>query len=697
MPATNAERVRAYRARQKAAGLEDTSQRRKAEHRRTSRKRVASRRPPRPFVGCDGEGAGQDESGRQNYVLFRMGDRELWAKGRRLHTVELLDFICDHPAEAILVGFAFGYDTTMILRDVPPKQQIRLFEPRDPLKPGAKYVWYRDWNIEYLPKNYLRVCRVQIQHYINEDGDPAERRKIIKGSTRTIYETFGFFQKSFVKAVDDFGVAHPDEMKRLIESKAQRGDDEWTIGKKERDYCALECQLLADLMEKLRDYCEQADIRPNAWSGAGKLAKALHKKHGTLTAKEVAELVPAEVHDFANMAYYGGRFEITRTGLIEQTVYEYDIRSAYPAAMRKLPCLRHGTWKRATAAEIRRHKGLYVGAVAFDRPRQGDGIGQLGGLPIRTREGYLNWPLQGGGVYWSPEIESAERLGVKIRHKGGWTFHAGCDCKPFDWVEELFEYRRSIGSKGPGYPIKLGINSLYGLLAQRKGNGAYTNMIWAGLITAITRGMLNDGIAQAEGSIVMLATDALYSLRPLALDIGERLGQWEAEELEGLFIVQPGLYWCPAKRKRKSRGLSGKFFETEGMTEGFENAWREFRRRDIAGDLSDADFRWPSVSVPVPGFVGLRLALARGRPETAGRWVADKREISFDYTNKRWKRAWSGNHVSTGIKPGCGGQTGLSLPHRDFLSSGGAEVWEGARLMLDEQPEYVDLGIPFKD
>ena len=38
-----------------------------------------------------------------------------------------------------------------------------------------------------------------------------------------------------------------------------------------KDYCALECDLLAQTMEKLRGYCDGAGIRPSSWNGAGKL------------------------------------------------------------------------------------------------------------------------------------------------------------------------------------------------------------------------------------------------------------------------------------------------------------------------------------------------------------------------------------------------------------------------------------------
>lgn len=678
---TTAERVRAYRARQKEKGEPDSSRRNKKAHKATYRATRAL-----PFTGCDGEGCGVDDQGRQLYMLFRMGERELFT-GSRLTTEQILDFICDHPAGEILVGFAFGYDVTMILRDLPEKQQRRLFEPKVFGEGHSPFVWYRNYDIDYLPRNYIKVRRVEIVR----DADGRERRIPIKGTQRTIYETFGFFQKSFVKVLKEFGVASEAELARIVANKERRGEFT-SIDQEERDYCALECRFLAELMERLRTYCTDAGIKPRSWSGAGKLAAALHTREKTVKREVVDLAVPSEVVGLANAAYYGGRFEITRTGLINERVYEYDIRSAYPAAMGELPCLVHGEWKKASAADLRGHEGLYVAAANFrKRLAEEERFGALGGLPVRSKEGHLYWPLCGGGVYWSVELQSAERLGFDIKLKGGWTYHKRCDCHPFGWVEPLYEFRRSIGSSGPGYPIKLAINSLYGKLAQRKGNGVFCNMVWAGLITAITRAKLNDAIRLDPGSIVMVATDAVYSLEPLELFLGEHLGAWEQTILDSLMIVQPGLYWSPDKRKRKSRGLSGRFFEEPGRTESFEAAWRDFQ----AAENSALTPEFPRVPVPVPGFIGLRLALSRNKPALAGTWINDTREISFDYRNKRDGHIWRDGAIITGIKRGSPGL--ISLPHRDFLAGGGAELWEAQRLMLEEQPDFVDLSTPWKD
>lgn len=621
-----------------------------------------------------------------------MGERELYT-GSRLQTLELLDFICDHPKADILVGFAFGYDVTMILRDLPNEQKAKLFRAKEFGAGRSPFVWFGDFDIDYLPKQYLRVRRIR---RIRDPETGVVKRVGVPGSLRTIYETFGFFQKSFLKVVEEFDCGTPAERKLIAESKAQRGDDEWSITQKERDYCALECRMLGELMTKLRDYCDAAGIMPRSWNGAGKLAKSLLSQHNAPKAAKINEWVPKEVRDLANMAYYGGRFEITRTGLICEEVHEYDIASAYPDAMRTLPCLEHGRWVQMDGSQLRQTEHLFVAVVTFSAPLQRGGMGQLGALPIRSKEGHLYWPLRGGGVYWSPEIRSAERMGFNVKYKTGWAYHTDCQCKPFDWIEPLFDYRKSIGKSGPGYPIKLGINSLYGAQAQRVGTGQYANMVYAGLTTAITRARLNDTIVLANeqlgfGKVVMIATDGIYTLGRLALEEGEKLGQWEHETLKGLMIVQPGLYWDPSKRKRKSRGLSGRFFEEPGRTEGFEDAWKDYldNRRPELGD------GFPTVSVPVPGFIGLKLAHARNKPDLAGTWVSDTRSISFDYRNKRIGDIRSGSHVVTGIKRGSPGL--VSLPHRDFLAAGGAEPWEAARMMLEEQPSYIDLGPPFKD
>jgi hypothetical protein len=685
MPLSQTERTRRYRDKCRQQGKPY----------RDKEKHNAARRGSghKPFVGCDGEGGGIDSVNRQLFKLFRMGDRELFNNGLHIDTVTILDFICDHPSDCILVGFSFGYDVTMILRDLPSERRERLLAQKERGAGKSAYTYFEGYGIDYMPKQYFRVCR--IEEYM-QDG--VRKQKAVPGTARTIYETFGFFQKSFLKTLHTFnlGSKYLDIVER--NKTARQSFDVMTD--EVREYNRIECELLAELMEVLRNNCNDASIIPRTWNGAGKLADALHRDNNTIGRGLVETRFDGHLLNMATEAYYGGRFEITRTGKIPGPVYEYDIRSAYPNAMRRLPCLEHGVFKRLAGFGVNNlrkkpadERGLYIASVRFKCDALDIEPGRLGGLPVRNKEGRIYWPMEGAGVYWSCEIESAEKLGFKIQCKTVYRYETTCQCKPFQWVNSLYEYRQSIGSAGPGYPIKLGLNSLYGKLVQRIGRAQYQNMIWGGLITATTRTMLNECIVQNQGRIVMLATDGVYSLDKLELPIGGMLGQWEENLLQdGMYVVQPGLYW--GAKKLKTRGVSPKFFEQQGMVEKFHeafDAWREYDQSAVVTERTGP----PSVMVPVTSFIGMKLAQSWGKPDMAGVWQTKDREISFEWTNKRSKHIWQDGCAIT--YPIWGGPKCVSMAHRDFIKSGKVGELDSIRQELDDQPDYVDLSAPWKD
>jgi len=217
--------------------------------------------------------------------------------------------------------------------------------------------------------------------------------------------------------------------------------------------------------------------------------------------------------------------------------YEYDLRSAYPAAMLDLPCPLHTEWEHKPRVRRLPEGELYLAKVSFSH--SDDAL--WCGLPFR-QDGGLFWPYQGTGWDWSVEIEAARRfLHTSVIVRDLWIARRRCDCRPFDWVRDVYEKRRQLGSDSRGYPLKLGLNSLYGKMAQRCGRGPYHDAVSAGLITAITRARLIEALAQDPQAVVMLATDAVFSTTPLALDIGGGLRQWECHEWPDLFIAQPGV------------------------------------------------------------------------------------------------------------------------------------------------------------
>jgi hypothetical protein len=628
-------------------------------------------------MGIDGEGYGANRQGQQHYALLSAsgGMRPLYKRGRHLTTLECLDWLCGlpggRPDSPLLVGFSFGYDATQILRDLPSERLIRLFEDKEGGEGKSRYTWFGPYAIEYLPKNYLRVARTKIVDRINPvTGERYTTRQRVENSARTIYETFGFFQQSFLSALKSFeiGAEHWD----LIERNKNLRSEFSSITPEVKEYCRVECELLASLMEEFRRVCHAAGIFPRTWNGAGKLSAYLHSKFETITAAALETLVPPEVRQLAADAYYGGRFEVTRIGEVPGPVHEADIGSAYPSAMRGLPCLLHGQWRQFWGKPPSR--SLHVAYVAFRHPR----TAPICGLPIRQKDGRLFWPRQGQGVYWSMELRSARKLGAAIRYTMGWAYERRCECHVFDWVDDLFRQRRALGKDKRGYPLKLGLNSLYGKLAQRVGTPKWGNFIWAGLITAHTRAVLNAAASQSPSDVIMFATDAIFSKVRLDLPYGDGLGQWEAKAHERLFIVQPGIYFGASRPK--TRGVPSSLFAEHIPT--FERDWRAWATlfKDMTGP--------PVVAIPVKLFTGLRLAHARGKPETAGKWTNDDREYSFDWSRKRGRDPIWETPLCVLTKPAAGAPDLVSVPHPENAAW---SLLNADRMEFEEQPDHVDM------
>jgi hypothetical protein len=514
---------------------------REAERKRNAR----ARKPPHPFMAIDGEGGGTDACGRQDYNLMMAvsAEQEFALKtGRCLTTIECFEFILSLPKEVHLIAFGLGYDATQILRDLPSPVLRRIYDPYHNRHGGISPEYWRDYAIQYMPGKYLRIGRV-------DNSVPVEkgkRRPVVEGSYRTIYETFGFFQCSFAKAIDNWKTSTEEE-RRLIARTKERRNSFGKVTPKIKGYCRLECRHLVEMMTNFRQLCHDLDIRPRQWSGAGEIAAVLLSKHGIpkrpRTARELrmqADRKPAKnprpdirrpVRDPAcevllNAAQYGGRFETSCIGRLPYPIHQYDLNSAYPATMLGLPCPLHTTWLHSRRKSLPTNGELYVARITFAHP---EGT-RWCGLPFRTKSGGLIFPMHGTGTYWSPEIEAAQQhVGARIvKVHDVWIAQSNCGCRPFDWVQDLFDERNRLGKNERGYPLKLGLNALYGKFAQRRvGLAPFHDAAAAGLITAIARAYLLEAIGRDPDAIVMVATDAVFSKRPLPLDIGEALGQWD--------------------------------------------------------------------------------------------------------------------------------------------------------------------------
>lgn len=556
----------------------------------------------RRFVAWDGESTTASD-GTACYVLF--GNSDGWEiSGPRVGSLDSLRLIVDYARtnpQVIHFGFAFGYDVNHILRDVP---KARLNELKK-----TNVTFWAGYRLEYVPKKWFKIW--DTVHEI----------------TVQIYDVFTYFMCSAVKAWGKYLKGDP-RVATVSQGKDKR--DKFAYVELEtviRPYFRLELQLYVDLVEKLRTLLHSAGIFPRGWHGPGAIANTI------LSARArhlIVRDIPEEVLEASQYAYFGGRFEQFKTGQYRGPVYSYDIRSAYPHAMRLLPDLANGEWVHSTGkpAQIQEY-GLY--RIDFDYDRSGAPYsGRMHvpmPFPFRDSKSQIHYPARVRGWYWGCEVKVARQWFRFTIHES-FEFQAGSDCKPLGFLADMYRQRQLWVAQGnpAELALKLGYNSLYGKLAQRvggtveKGPPKWHQLELAGWATAKCRSMIYSAIMQNPMAIVAVETDGLFSTEPLNLPIGTELGMWDYDPFDGLIYVQSGVYWL--SRWKRHRG----------------HEWYKARIRGFgSGEVGIADaLRSVSTLSPIVGnthrFAGFNGYLFR---EQFLKWIDTKHVAAWGGAGKR--------------------------------------------------------------
>jgi hypothetical protein len=164
-----------------------------------------------PFLAVDGEGWGRDELGRQYYqLMIAANDRETYVldTGRPLRTHDCLEWLWSLPTDRVLVGFSFGYDTSMILRDLPFSQLAELHRREDRMDPETgtpRLVNWENWGLDVMPRKELTVI----------DWSEPKRRTVV-------HDVFSFFGEAYLEVVKTWNVATPEELEHIRAGKARR-------------------------------------------------------------------------------------------------------------------------------------------------------------------------------------------------------------------------------------------------------------------------------------------------------------------------------------------------------------------------------------------------------------------------------------------------------------------------------------------
>lgn len=560
------------------------------------------------FVAIDGEAV---KSG--DYVLMRDSlGREL-VDPAGLSTAKAFRWLLDLDQgkgrrTREYVVFGLNYDVNQWLVSLHPESLRTLLDA------GSLIVWGR-YEIMWMPSKAF------------------ELRDLKTGQWVKICEVFGFFQSSFVRALEDWGMTPPTRMTAM---KGARNDFTPRDIPQMSAYCLEECEYLQTLMGRLAEACDRAGCTPtrNWWIGAGSVANALMRSHGVKDHvahdPEIAD--PDDVENYVLRAYFGGRVELLTQGHVP-TCQTRDVRSAYPHAATYLPSL-------AGAELVSRETYDPEAEHAIWHVRWDDQAhGQLAPFPVRTPGRSIVYPASGEGAYHAVEIRNALQLGYELDVRAGVVLQTPDPAeRPFAFVPQVYAERARLKARGDAAQkaLKLGLNSVYGKLAQgygrTLGNGdqlppPYQSYMWAGEITARTRARVLQAAHGAQG-VMMISTDGVFAEHFGWRHRGSQaplLGSWEAGELTDLFCAMAGVYHAHERDSnteiRKSRG----FFARDVN-------YAELRRR------WDIDGAGGSLGYTSRRFIGARVALARGKPELWRRWVDEHRSLSLaqDPARKSW-------------------------------------------------------------
>ena len=602
----------------------------------------------------------------------------------RLSSKACLDFILSLPDRSLIVGFAFLYDLTKILTDLPDKDIYRLLheETRARLVKtdnGGRIVYepvyWEEYSLNYMNRR-LTVGRWRYGKF--------GKREMTE--SRTVWDIFRFYQSKFTQALIDWKVADETKLRHMEEMKEKRSTFDKLTSEEIHAYCKEECAYLAKLGRALIEAHKEAGLPLKHYYGAGSTASVFLERIG---AKDLRGDIPGKMREPVACAFFGGRFENSAIGPVYGRCFNYDISSAYPYQATFLPCLLCGHWRHVLRPSGQVLEGSGLALTRWSIPKITPG--PWGTLPVRSKDGTIAFPLAGkGGWVWKDEFLAARRLNANVEALEAWTYHTDCDHYPFRDVPEYYRERVRLGKDGPGIVLKLGTNSIYGKLAQSRGlNPPYQSWVWAGNITSGTRAQLLDalGAHKDPANCLMFATDGVWTRERLDLgspretgtsDLLKPLGGWEEKTFDtGVFCVRPGIYFPinPTKdqvKEVRARGLGKKVLYEQWPR--IIEAWEKNAEQIEVGGLQR--------------FIGAKSAVhyrasddSYWRGDDYGEWVEHRIKVSFNPLPKRRRIRADGSLEAWDYFDW------ESEPYKEAVKSPEALLLQLAEQMAEEQPD----------
>lgn len=651
MPRVSEAAIQKNRESQRYRNSVNNKNRDNSERRIEDRERRHRELESRPFIGWDGEGyrrfvisSNGDTRTSHHYMLFGASTGQ-YVSSEDLNTrdiFELILFVGKHNPRAFHVGFSFEYDVNMMLRDLPWRMLAILTDSGE--------VNWNGYRIKHIPHKLFSISK--------------------DGTTVTIFDVFGFFHTSYLRALGKFNIGNKEELEIIVGGKHGRSSFTYSDLPSVLRYWRMEISLLPPLMDKLRESCYSAGFYISQWHGPGALASYVLRENHVNEWHPKKDSVPKAVQLARRLAYAGGRFQDWKCGIYDGPVYTADINSAYVAAACYLPNLATGFWRRITKEKLSRIRAgkdiaqFAVYNIRYDARKYANQARE-NHIPFplfhRDSKGFLTWPPYTEGWYWSPEARTV--AGSKeAEFLDGWEYVSDGTYPFRDIVRGAYKKRLSLQHAGDyaEKAYKWFLASIYGQFAQRVGwdrllrDAPRSHVLeWAGYITSYCRALVYMGskhIAK-QGGLISIDTDGITStipfrIRDLIGGIGEKLGQWKLETFSGIIHWQNGIYWLRDTETEnwtdpKTRGIPRGKLGRESAVEAIS--------RSTCGRRINTDC---SINLRRERFIGYRQGLQH-QWDNWRQWKPESVSVQFGGTGK-------GRHIPAmcaacrGISPAYG-------------------------------------------
>lgn len=474
------------------------------------------------------------------------------------------------------------------------------------------------WNMDFDVTALLRwdedVLEAVTTEGVYNDGKTAIRyipRKLLKiirrGHTTWCYDAAQFYRSPLAKAAFVYLHRPAPEIKGDRENLFGQYTDQ-EIG----DYCRWDARATRDLADLYVKGLWDMQLAPRHFISNGNLAQ-------TLILQQTQVPVWSDYPEYVNRAAWstmrGAVIDVWKRGTMD--LWKYDIRSAYPAVLRDLPDFENGEWVPHVDPEAK--WGFVCGRYRFanDTPPI---IPTFNG----THQLYPQWEDVEAWVTLD-EHRLLEKTCRKAEPVIAWTWKEdGEQGRPWRGLVDRLQVLKAEAKPDPAkyVAVKALINSLYGKTVERvkMGGGDWRtgrvfNPVAGSLTLGRARTQLMEAAMQAPSDVAILATDSIGATKPLKLDIGPELGQWDVEE-EGTetLVINPGIYQVG---------------ESASYTRGF--------KRSAVPDLKAAcRFFFKDMPLVYDRPLTSREAVVQGRLSEAGKF----RPVTYTVTARNTRRLW---------------------------------------------------------